>query len=281
MSDIKSRRHWATINAKRPELISTLFLGAKKYDEITSLLRESLDADPNIDDETIFARMEERIVPEKIPAEEWLNMLYGRAKKRAAELAEFLGKTTVGPCKRYLDVGSGNNVLTECIGTALKLAPTEIFAVDVKDDYFNEQDRVGKCEFAYFDGKTLGFPDNHFNVVTSMHVLHHVADDDLDELLATLHRVMMPGGVLLLREHDLADEINELIVELRHIFWSVVLEKQLTYQDFIGSYRSRLRPRNEWRELLAKAGFEVEGQSSIPQGPNLSSNYDELFLKAR
>ncbi len=76
----------------------------------------------------------------------------------------------------------------------------EMFTCDkyIGLDYETEvssKGRVLKADF-FYDGKTIPFPDNHFDSVFSSEVLEHVFNPD--QILTELHRVMKPGAKMLL-----------------------------------------------------------------------------------
>jgi SAM-dependent methyltransferase len=48
----------------------------------------------------------------------------------------------------------------------------------------------------YYDGKTIPFPDNHFDSIFSSEVFEHIFN--LEEILTELHRVSKPGGHMLI-----------------------------------------------------------------------------------
>lgn len=92
------------------------------------------------------------------------------------------------------------------------------------------------------EAERLPFPDGAFAVVWCIHVLHHLPD--VPAALAEAHRVLRPGGVLLLAE---TVEDNPLLRAGRDLFprWDAA------------PVRSRFR----WSQLrarLADAGFDVE-----------------------
>jgi SAM-dependent methyltransferase len=54
----------------------------------------------------------------------------------------------------------------------------------------------GEAIDVFYDGKTIPFPDSHFDSVFSSEVFEHVFNPD--EVLSEIHRVMKPGATLLL-----------------------------------------------------------------------------------
>lgn len=59
-----------------------------------------------------------------------------------------------------------------------------------------------KAEFVHFGGTRAPFVDASFDVVFFACVLHHVAHSEHPALLAEAHRVLRPGGSLVVFEHN-------------------------------------------------------------------------------
>jgi SAM-dependent methyltransferase len=59
-----------------------------------------------------------------------------------------------------------------------------------------------KAEFVHFGGTRVPFLDASFDVVFFACVLHHVAHSEHPALLAEAHRVLRPGGSLVVFEHN-------------------------------------------------------------------------------
>lgn len=74
----------------------------------------------------------------------------------------------------------------------------ELFKVDeyIGVDYRAEGETYeqGKVD-VFYDGKTLPFPDHHFDAIFSSEVFEHIFN--LPEILKELHRVLKPGGKIL------------------------------------------------------------------------------------
>lgn len=77
----------------------------------------------------------------------------------------------------------------------------------------------------FYDGHTLPFPDNHFDSIFSSEVFEHVFN--LPEIIRELHRVLKPGGKILIScpfafgEHEVpADFARYSSFAIRHLFES-------------------------------------------------------------
>ena len=91
---------------------------------------------------------------------------------------------------RFLDVGCSAAFF-------LKLAESRGWKPDgVEISDFGVEFSTRELQLPVFQGtlQEAAFPDDHFDVVFSSHVMEHIADPA--ELLAEMHRVIRPGGAL-------------------------------------------------------------------------------------
>lgn len=58
------------------------------------------------------------------------------------------------------------------------------------------------AQFLHFDGRVLPFPDRHFALVFTACVFHHIPPGEHSSLYKELYRVLEPGGVFVLFEHN-------------------------------------------------------------------------------
>jgi ubiquinone/menaquinone biosynthesis C-methylase UbiE len=54
----------------------------------------------------------------------------------------------------------------------------------------------------HFDGKTIPFPDGHFDLVFAACVFHHIPEEDQIPALIEIERVLAPGGSFFVFEHN-------------------------------------------------------------------------------
>ncbi len=95
------------------------------------------------------------------------------------------------PAGRALDVGCG---VGQVVGR-LQSAGFEAFGVDVSQPNIDRASKVSsRCQL--YDGRTLPFPDQHFDSVGALNVLEHV--EAPEEFLRELVRVTRIGGRLVI-----------------------------------------------------------------------------------
>ena len=115
-----------------------------------------------------------------------------------------VARLVTGTCDvlRALDFGAG-------IGTSVpyfqKYFPSaELTCVDVSDKSLaiGAARFPGAARFQRFDGQHLPFPDNTFDVAYAACVFHHIDQREHLALLREMHRVLAPGGWLVVFEHN-------------------------------------------------------------------------------
>jgi SAM-dependent methyltransferase len=123
------------------------------------------------------------------------------AEYKVRDLAGLIGKPHPLPL-RILDFGAG-------IGTSVPwfriyLPDAELTCLDVsrKSLGLGESRYPEQARFVHFDGHAIPFPDRSFEVAFAACVFHHIPCAEQPGLLAELHRVLAPGGCLVVFEHN-------------------------------------------------------------------------------
>ncbi|WP_277681588.1 class I SAM-dependent methyltransferase [Saccharomonospora azurea] len=152
-----------------------------------------------------------------------------RAAARAARAA--------GPGARVLDVGCGTGASTRALLSTL--VDPEIVAVDASPAMLALAERrpwPGSVRFVHsavddLPGAELESP---FDVVFAAYLLRNVADPDAT--LATLRRLLRPGGTLVLHDYTLADRLRPRLV-WTVVCWSVIIPAAWALSRDTGLYR--------------------------------------------
>lgn len=171
-------------------------------------------------------------------------------KSRIGRIAiQMIRRNRVAPLPapgRVLDVGcaSGDYLL------ALRREGWDVHGIEIDDgaaEYAREKlglpVRTGRAEEAL-----SGFPDDHFEAVTMWHVLEHLYDPA--QALREVHRILKPGGTLLLELPNLKS-------------WSAYLFGRQWFPLEIPRHLFHYTPES-LTALLTKTGFQVRRLTSVP-----------------
>lgn len=100
---------------------------------------------------------------------------------------------------------------------------------------------------AKFMDKVRGRDQLKFDVATMFYVLHHIAEDQLDDVIKQTYDQLKPGGKLVILE----DHVGMDAVEPKRMKFIKAMDN-FFYPDFPGNQK----PVTEWVERLVKAGFK-------------------------
>jgi SAM-dependent methyltransferase len=137
----------------------------------------------------------------------------------------------------YLDLGCGKGELVACLRSHfVRIAGCDVSAEMMKG-IEGVETRVQN------DAQEIPFPDSTFDLVTAVCVYHHVPPENRLALSSEVVRVLKPGGVFAVVEHNPFNPVTRLIVSRTPVDADAIL----------------LRPR-ETRHLMRDASLAVHEQ---------------------
>lgn len=151
-----------------------------------------------------------------------------------------------------LDLGCGEGSITNVVGRLLGLERDNIHGCDtfpIEDEIlFNYQmlDPLERNRLPYEDAK--------HEIVYAFMSLHHIRN--VERTLAEVFRVLKPGGIFIIREHDCVTEGLGMVLDIVHGFYSMVWSNPQEKKDFETEYWAYYRRAGELEQLIVAAGFE-------------------------
>lgn len=176
---------------------------------------------------------------------------------------------------KVLDLAGGTGDLTarfsRIVGASgqVVLADINNAMLKVGRDKLRDKGIVGNVEYVQANAEALPFPDNYFDIITIAFGLRNVTDKD--KALASMYRVLKPGGRLLVLEFS--KPTNELLSKVYDSYSFNILPKigQLVAND-ADSYQYlaesiRMHPdQDTLKGMMDNAGFEQTSYHNLTGG---------------
>lgn len=170
----------------------------------------------------------------------------------------------VRPGHKVLDIAGGTGDLTmqfsKRVGETghVTLADINASMLQVGRDRLLDKGYGSNIDFVQANAECLPFPDNHFNIVSIAFGLRNVTDKD--KALASMYRVLKPGGRLLILEFSkprnpvLSDMYDKYSFSALPVMGKLITNDSDSYQYLAESIR--MHPDQETLENMMKAvGF--------------------------
>jgi FAD/FMN-containing dehydrogenase len=117
--------------------------------------------------------------------------------------------------------------------------------------------------------------DAGFDLVSCYGGLHHCAPERVDAFVQSIARVLRPGGLFILRDHDVGDERMRALVALAHTVFNAGLGEAW---EVNAAERRHFAPVAHWCEVLGRAGLRDSG-ARLAQQHDPSANLLLAFVK--
>lgn len=156
-----------------------------------------------------------------------------------------LAELETDPFDDVLDVGCGTGPVIELL--AKKYPEKHFVGLDITPAMIEVARSKGlpNAEFVVGDAESLPFGDEGFDAILCSNSFHHYPNPGA--FLREAHRVLRPGGKLILRDYT----SNDVVVWLMNTF-------EMPLARLVGHGDVRILKMGEYRELVEAAGFAIE-----------------------
>lgn len=169
----------------------------------------------------------------------------GRRREIFTRLALLAG---VRPGHHVLDVGCGTGYLTRVLAPVVG-PHGHVTGVDPSSNMIDYARRrsPANCTYLVGEGQSLDLPDASYDLVVSSLALHHIPADARAAAVREMHRVLRPGGHLLIAEHR--PPANPIAARLSTLLSGPALRHD-TRSAFTG--------------MIRDAGFRIDDRGELP-----------------
>lgn len=193
-------------------------------------------------------------------------------------LQTFVAAGDFQPTDRVLDVGTGTGIVAHTLSPFV----AEVVGIDLSPQMLTHAwaSRVANEVFEEGDARNLRFPDNWFDKATARMIFHHLIRGG-DQAMRECHRVLKPGGAMVLSEGVPPDRS----LEDWYTRMFALKEERLTFfeEDLVGlmrngsfdieQVRTHISPQVSIGNWLRNSGLPQERQDQIMQ---MHLNLDEI-----
>ncbi|MDF3026626.1 MAG: class SAM-dependent methyltransferase [Fluviicola sp.] len=158
----------------------------------------------------------------------------------------------------YLEIGSTGRYISE-LKKHIRITGPVYLTNDIAPNNgiadIMERGKIAKIgTFFHLDYQPLSpqIADNSLDVVTCHIGLHHCPVELLPAFVESIKRVLKPGGLFIMRDHDVNSEGMRVFASLVHTVFNLGLHE--TWSKNQEEYRS-FRSVEEWVKLLEESGF--------------------------
>jgi len=181
-----------------------------------------------------------------------------KSQASAYRLAQFMNNIPEWKKERgkkdfcYVDIGAGEGTKTLDMRTKLGIAKKDTHCLDLIDTSFRLNQESDACIYEFYDGKKMPFKANYANLVTIILAIHHVTN--INVFFKELSRITRPGGIVVVREHDVNDNILDSMLRVLH-FMHDVSNKTTSKEtkNYVESYYNM----NELVKIFEKYNFKL------------------------
>jgi len=132
--------------------------------------------------------------------------------------------------KTILDYGGSNGHMAAELGKALRIKKNNNYVVDIPEWAGKKIVPHPDITFAPLNKRNeADIKTASIDVVTAWHVLHHIKDINL--AIKFIKRVLKPGGLFIIKEHDIRSKDAFRFVDLEHMMFAVGF-RGLTMADY-------------------------------------------------
>ncbi|MFQ6049433.1 MAG: class I SAM-dependent methyltransferase [Candidatus Paceibacterales bacterium] len=206
---------------------------------------------------------------------------FSRTRQEILEEMKFLFEDYLMPGERVLDLGCGN-------GRWVKLfqqKKVDYIGIDSSEKLIEiAKTSYPQAKFQVAEALNLPFPNNFFDKIYSIAVLHHIPSENLRiQFLKEAKRVLRPEGILILTVWRFHQK-KEIFLLFKYTILKLIGKSKLDFKDIFQPWGKKIKRYYHWfsgkelRDLAKEAEFEIKEVGLVK---NKKGNRQNIYLIAK
>ena len=206
---------------------------------------------------------------------------FSSKRREVWEEMKFLFDNYLVPGERVLDLGCGNGRWFR----VFENKSVEYFGVDFSEKLIEiAKKNYPNGKFQVADALNLPFPDNYFDKIYSIAVLHHIPSKNFRlRFLKEAKRVLKPGGLFILTVWKFHQR-KEISLLFKYTILKIIGKSKLDFKDIFEPWGKEIEryyhcfSKRELMKLVKEANFKIESSGLVK---NMKGNRQNIFLVAK
>jgi len=205
---------------------------------------------------------------------------FSRKREEIWKETEFLFNDYLFAGDKVLDLGCGNGRYSPLF----REKGVDYFGVDSSEELIKiAKDKYPQAKFQVTNTLSLSFPNNFFDKIYSIAVLHHIPSEELRlEFLKELKRILKPGGILILLVWKFHQR-KEIFLLFQYTILKLFGKSKLDFRDVFKLWGKKIEryyhcfSKKELINLFKKADFKIKKSDIVK---NKRGNRQNIYLIA-
>jgi SAM-dependent methyltransferase len=180
-----------------------------------------------------------------------------------------------------VDIGGGNGDVLTNIGKTLDIPKKHLFCLEPKNGWEYPYDNTKHIQYVFWNNRVFppGIKPDSVDVVIIMVALHHMTDDTLKAVFDNLVKIVKPGSLLIIKEHDAQNAEDRKCIIWEHALYAIVNGPIATTKNIkeIRNYDEFYNSKTFYDEYIDQYGY-VDAISTVLQNPPIRTNTNPTNL---
>lgn len=151
--------------------------------------------------------------------------------------------------KSFMDFGGTNCHTAFYMGKFLNLKKTKTYCMDLAEWAGMKWKRRRDVTFMPTE-YIKNFKSNSLSCIHASHTLHHATDKQVKFYIKEFYRILHPGGIFILYEHDSPNKYFNNLLDIEHALFDVSLTKTTTLNKFKEGWVSNYKSKEQWDNMF-------------------------------